>query len=138
MGGALATWGQDTATYNRGRSCSSMRETWSAAQRESVAPIRYIGGQLVDGRTTVRDCTGADAQLLVRLQCSSRGLKFMSKLRRERLSAIAERLAGTDYDVVGLQEVWVESEDWRAIRAACKSTYPYSYFFLTFVFSYLH
>ena len=44
----------------------------------------------------------------------------MSKLRRERLRAIAHELAESEYDVVALQEIWVESEDWRYMRAVCK------------------
>lgn len=57
----------------------------------------------------------------------------MSKLRRERLRAIAHELAESEYDVVALQEIWVESEDWRYMRAVCKRTLKYGKFFLTYV-----
>ncbi|ODQ80457.1 hypothetical protein BABINDRAFT_133825 [Babjeviella inositovora NRRL Y-12698] len=60
------------------------------------------------------------------------GLKYVSKLRGPRLRAIAERLAGQspedDYDIVALQEVWVE-QDWDYIQAKCQQKYPFSRFF---------
>ncbi|KAK0552672.1 phospholipase C type enzyme [Tilletia horrida] len=33
------------------------------------------------------------------------------------------------YDVIALQEIWVESEDWRYMRSRCEQRYPYSKFF---------
>ncbi|KAL9933946.1 hypothetical protein V8E36_007028 [Tilletia maclaganii] len=35
------------------------------------------------------------------------------------------------YDVIALQEIWVESEDWRYMRSRCAERYPYSKFFYT-------
>ncbi|ONH65126.1 Inositol phosphosphingolipids phospholipase C [Cyberlindnera fabianii] len=54
------------------------------------------------------------------------GLKYVSKVRRERLKAIADRLATSheEYDVVALQEVWVR-EDWDYIEQVCTQFYPY-------------
>lgn len=52
------------------------------------------------------------------------GLKYVSKNRKERLRAIAHRLAQSDYDIVALQEVWVE-EDWEYINEKCKAIYPF-------------
>lgn len=52
------------------------------------------------------------------------GLKFVSKFRKERLQAIANKLAQEEYDVVALQEVWVE-EDWLYIDRICRDKYPY-------------
>lgn len=52
------------------------------------------------------------------------GLKYVSKLRKQRLRAIAHRLAQSDYDIVALQEVWVE-EDWAYISEKCKANFPY-------------
>lgn len=54
------------------------------------------------------------------------GLKYISKFRNERLRAIANRLADEHekYDVVALQEVWVE-EDWEYIVKMCKEFFPY-------------
>lgn len=52
------------------------------------------------------------------------GLKYVSKYRRERLRAIAHQLAHSDYDIVALQEVWVQ-EDWDYIESQCKQTFPY-------------
>lgn len=73
------------------------------------------------------------------------GLKFVSKHRKERLRAIADKLAGKsaaiplpgsetlrsdeceledDYDVVALQEIWCKS-DWDYIVSRCHQKYPY-------------
>ncbi|SGZ53444.1 CIC11C00000005009 [Sungouiella intermedia] len=52
------------------------------------------------------------------------GLKYVSKHRKERLNAIAHQLAQSDYDVVALQEVWVQ-EDWDYIESRCKHIFPY-------------
>ncbi|CAD6890081.1 unnamed protein product [Tilletia controversa] len=35
------------------------------------------------------------------------------------------------YDVIALQEIWVESEDWRYMRSRCAERYPYAKFFYT-------
>lgn len=58
------------------------------------------------------------------------GLKYVSKRRKERLRAIAERLSRGEYDVVALQEIWVE-EDWAYLEEACRSVYPYRRRFLS-------
>ena len=77
------------------------------------------------------------------------GLKAVSKHRKARLRAIADKLAGDkvgtpiddlsdipgngggaeetapeDYDIVALQEVWVK-EDWEYFTLRCKDKYPY-------------
>ena len=76
------------------------------------------------------------------------GLKFVSKHRKERLRAIADKLAGDkvgtpieelnvlnegftedegsidDYDIVALQEIWCK-EDWDYINERCKERFPY-------------
>lgn len=58
------------------------------------------------------------------------GLKYVSKYRRFRLCAIADRLANAvpgsqdDYDIVALQEVWC-SEDWEYLSSRCENLYPY-------------
>lgn len=56
------------------------------------------------------------------------GLKYVSKLRQERLQAIAHELARAEYDVIGLQEVWVEL-DWEYIQQLCLPNYPFTRFF---------
>lgn len=38
------------------------------------------------------------------------GLKYVSKRRKERLNAIAEKIAQENYDVVALQELWVYAD----------------------------
>ncbi|CEP64337.1 inositol phosphosphingolipid phospholipase LALA0_S11e01816g [Lachancea lanzarotensis] len=69
------------------------------------------------------------------------GLKYVSKFRKQRLKAIAEKLGGKsnalplhglsathsgvdDYDVVALQEIWCKS-DWDYIERKCQHNYPY-------------
>ncbi|KAK6456463.1 phospholipase C type enzyme [Scheffersomyces xylosifermentans] len=57
------------------------------------------------------------------------GLKWVSKYRRQRLVAIADKLAfpnspDDEYDIVALQEVWCEG-DWNYINETCKDLYPY-------------
>ena len=57
------------------------------------------------------------------------GLKYISKFRRQRLRAIANKLAypatkDDEYDIVALQEVWCE-DDWKYLDGTCKKVYPY-------------
>lgn len=52
------------------------------------------------------------------------GLKYIAKHREQRLSAIADRLALGEHDIVALQEVWVE-KDWFEIDRKCKGVYPF-------------
>lgn len=67
-----------------------------------------------------------DSIKLLTLNCW--GLKYISKHRKERLHAIAHRIASIDskddYDVVALQEIWV-SEDWEYIEEVCAKKYPH-------------
>lgn len=58
------------------------------------------------------------------LTLNAYGLKYISKHRHERLRAIGDSLAHGDYDVVALQEVWVE-EDWKYIDHVCRELFPY-------------
>lgn len=57
------------------------------------------------------------------------GLKFVSKVRKQRLKAIADRLANPqsdedNYHIVALQEVWCE-EDWHYFNTVCRQNFPY-------------
>ncbi|KAI9056971.1 DNase I-like protein [Trametes sanguinea] len=56
------------------------------------------------------------------------GLKFVSKHRKERVAAIADFLAASDYDVITLQELWVFA-DFEYVRAAVAKRLPYAKFF---------
>ncbi|MCJ1297981.1 phospholipase C type enzyme [Hypocenomyce scalaris] len=58
------------------------------------------------------------------------GLKFLAKLRNERLSEIGRRIATADPvpEIVGLQECWTQ-EDYRSIRKQTRSILPYSKFY---------
>ena len=64
----------------------------------------------------------------VRLTCSTRGLKYVSKYRTERIRAIANVLASSDYDIITLQELWVFA-DFEHVRAAVSKKLPYAKFF---------
>ncbi|KAH3681883.1 hypothetical protein WICPIJ_007189 [Wickerhamomyces pijperi] len=54
------------------------------------------------------------------------GLKFVSKERKARLQAIAKRIHDShmEYDVIALQEVWV-NEDWEFIERLTAEYFPY-------------
>jgi len=56
------------------------------------------------------------------------GLKFVSKNRKERFKAIAEFLNRSDYDVVFMQELWLD-EDFNEMNDRIKSVFAYSHFF---------
>lgn len=63
------------------------------------------------------------------------GLKYVSHFRKERLHAVANRLASgddalqnDDYDIVALQEVWCQ-DDWDYIDRVCALRYPYRRWF---------
>ena len=61
------------------------------------------------------------------------GLKYVSKFRKERLMAIADRLSAeddisNDYDIIALQEIWTK-EDWEYIDKACCKKYPFRRWF---------
>lgn len=58
---------------------------------------------------------------------TDRGLKFVSKDREDRLTAIGRYLADTSrgYDIVGLQEVWVY-DDFLRIKDLVRDTLPYA------------
>ncbi|SPO37428.1 related to ISC1 - Inositol phosphoSphingolipid phospholipase [Pseudozyma flocculosa] len=65
------------------------------------------------------------------------GLKYISKLRFERIRQIALRLHSPStptYDFVCLQEIWYESVDWRQLQALLSSRYPHTKFFLSGAF----
>lgn len=50
------------------------------------------------------------------------------------MRAISARLAQSDYDIIGLQELWVSSVDYEAFKKALASRFPYSKFFYGSVF----
>ncbi|KAG9293343.1 hypothetical protein G9A89_007589 [Geosiphon pyriformis] len=56
------------------------------------------------------------------------GLKFVSKKRTERMKCIADILADSDYEIIGLQEVWVYS-DYELIREKTRQRFSFSRFF---------
>ncbi|KAG2232951.1 hypothetical protein INT48_008044, partial [Thamnidium elegans] len=58
----------------------------------------------------------------------NRGLAFISKNRRVRLQAIAHSLSSCPYDIITLQEVWVQ-EDYQYILDKVKHSLPYAKYF---------
>ena len=64
----------------------------------------------------------------------ARGLKWVSKFRIERISAIADSLAASDYDIITLQEVWVHA-DYELIRGAVANRLPYAKLFYRYATS---
>ncbi|CCE79630.1 Piso0_001708 [Millerozyma farinosa CBS 7064] len=80
-----------------------------------------------------------NARSLKLLTLNTWGLKYLSKFRKERLQAIADRLsspasAGDEYDIVALQEIWCD-EDWQYIKKKCKGAFPYSRKFMSGIIS---
>ncbi|KAL6707795.1 phospholipase C type enzyme [Coniothyrium glycines] len=63
------------------------------------------------------------------------GLKFISKLRNERLTEIGVQIAAADPppDIVGLQECWTQ-EDYHAIREKTQHILPYGKFYWSGIF----
>lgn len=61
------------------------------------------------------------------------GLWIISKRRKARLGAIADRIAEGDYDIVALQEIWVR-EDYVNLRKKTSSTLPYGKYYYSGVF----
>lgn len=55
-------------------------------------------------------------------------MKYVSKHRTERVTAIANALASSDYDIITLQELWVFA-DFEFVRAAVSKKLPHSKFF---------
>ena len=63
------------------------------------------------------------------------GLKYISKLRNERLTEIGNQIAAADPppDIVGLQECWTQ-QDYNAIREKTKHLLPYGKFYFSGIF----
>ncbi len=82
----------------------------------------------------VSDCSPSTAgqwfvsELHIALIHVDRGLKYVSKHRRERVSAIADALAASDHDVITLQELWVFA-DYEYVRDIISKRLPHSKFF---------
>ncbi|KAG9107311.1 phospholipase C type enzyme [Ceratobasidium sp. 392] len=58
------------------------------------------------------------------------GLKYVSKDRVVRTRAIGDEIAASNYDIVGLQELWVRS-DYHYIKSKVHHKLPYSKYFLS-------
>ena len=54
-----------------------------------------------------------------------RGLKYFSKYRSERIEAITRFLENSDFDIVALQELWVQA-DYHIVRSRISRLLPFS------------
>ncbi|XP_032671814.1 putative neutral sphingomyelinase [Odontomachus brunneus] len=61
------------------------------------------------------------------------GIPYVSKNRAARISAIAEKCASREYDIVCLQEVWSDN-DFKTIKTQVQEVLPYSHYFYSGVF----
>lgn len=77
---------------------------------------------------------GAPVIRVMSLNCW--GLKYVSKYREQRLTAIAKKLANNakNYDIIALQEIWVE-EDFVRIKELIYHELPYSKLFYSGILS---
>ena len=75
---------------------------------------------------TMRDRRLMETINVLSLNCW--GLKYLSKYRVERLAAIADQIAASSYDIVALQEIWVQN-DYKQMRIKVKNLLPYSKFY---------
>lgn len=107
----------------------------------SPAAIDLITGQDIDlfsdnlsREESFEMAASASTSKLNVLSLNCWGLKFVSKLRKERLHAIGTYLANLpNLDIVGLQEIWVR-EDYDDVRLQVEKTLGYSKFFNAGVF----
>lgn len=56
------------------------------------------------------------------------GIPYVSKNRRARMEAIAEKLVTENYDIICLQEVW-SIDDFKMMKAKTQEQLPYSHYF---------
>jgi sphingomyelin phosphodiesterase 2 len=56
-------------------------------------------------------------------------MKLVSKQRKIRMKALAEKLSTSEHDIMCLQELWV-LEDFTTIQAKVRHYLPYSHFYL--------
>ncbi|CAG8452531.1 10014_t:CDS:2 [Acaulospora morrowiae] len=72
--------------------------------------------------------SGSSTTTLTVLSLNCWGLKFISKKREQRMEAIADNLARSDYEIVCLQEVWVYA-NYELIKNRTKKRFPHSRFY---------
>jgi sphingomyelin phosphodiesterase 2 len=65
---------------------------------------------------------------LPRWAFDSRGMKWVSKKRDIRITALADRLAMSDYNLICLQELWV-FDDFLSLQAKLRHILPYSHYY---------
>ncbi|RGB31621.1 Endonuclease/exonuclease/phosphatase [Rhizophagus diaphanus] len=77
--------------------------------------------------------SGSSTTTLTVLTLNCWGLKYISKKVDQRMEAIADNLAHSDYEIVCLQEVWVY-KNFEGIKSKAKKRFPYARFYNSGVF----
>lgn len=57
-----------------------------------------------------------------------RGIPYVSPNRNARMTAIADKFATENYDIICLQEIW-SINDFKMIKAKTQEQLPYSHYF---------
>lgn len=70
--------------------------------------------------------------LVVNTQSLYRGLKYVSKNLEERIETIAHELSNSDYDLIGLQEIWVFAH-YQRVQQRVVRRLPHSKFFYRYI-----
>lgn len=65
---------------------------------------------------------------MLNTSCNYRGIPYVSKNKRARMEAIAEKFITENYDIICLQEVW-SIDDFKMIKAKTQEHLPYSHYF---------
>jgi sphingomyelin phosphodiesterase 2 len=56
------------------------------------------------------------------------GVPYVSKLRKQRMNALAKFINDSDIDICAFQEIWIE-EDYKRLCGKTSNSFPYSYYF---------
>ncbi|KAK6465680.1 Isc1 phospholipase C [Scheffersomyces coipomensis] len=94
-----------------------LKESASIVEDIDATPVATIG---TESTTTI----ASENDSIKLLTFNTWGLKFISKHRRQRIEAIAQKLCEEQYDIVALQEIWSE-DDWKYFNQTCQTIYPY-------------
>ncbi|KAF9175911.1 phospholipase C type enzyme [Mortierella sp. AD010] len=113
--------------HNEGGASSSAGSSGTVNRQEQSATFERQLQAAVRENESLRRENEALKRELDRLRRGGMGLKFVSKDRQDRLTAIGRYLADSSrgYDIVGLQEVWVY-DDYLRIKELVQDTLPHT------------
>ncbi|KAG0021757.1 hypothetical protein BGZ80_001772 [Entomortierella chlamydospora] len=113
--------------HNEGGACYSAGSSGTVNRQEQSATFERQLQAAVRENESLRRENEALKRELDRLRRGGMGLKFVSKDRQDRLTAIGRYLADSSrgYDIVGLQEVWVY-DDYLRIKELVQDTLPHT------------